>query len=117
LAIGQGDKSKRGKSRGLRSSSRGVTDWGTADAQLVVRAIERASFTGGAIRFGYSRDGGAYSIGIYGDGDPYTTYRKPDEDLDEWLTDIIDLYDSIADDQANARKGKKKPPQGDEIAY
>jgi len=113
MAKSTGTEYKQSKSRGLRSSSRGITDWGNASAELVVRAIERASFTGGALRFGYSRDGGAYSIGIYGDGDPYTTYLKPNEDMDVWLQDIIDLYDSIADDQAAASKGKKTPPQGD----
>lgn len=109
------DAGKSAASRGLRGRSKGIADWGTADASLVVRAIERASFTGGAIRFGYSRDGGAYSVGIYGDGEPYTEFCKPSEDLDDFLRDIIELYESIADDQASARKTKKSPPQGDEL--
>ena len=108
-------KRKSGKSRGLPQRHTEVTDWTTADAAILVRAIERAAFTGGALRFGYSRDGGAYAVGIYGDGDPYTVYLPPSGDMDTWLTDIGDLFDSIADEQASARKSKKKPPQDDEL--
>jgi len=102
------------KSRGLRSTSRGITDWSEANSELVVYAIERASFTGGALRLGYSRDGGAYAIGIYGDGDPYTVYLPAGGDMDAWLNDIISLYESIADDQAVARRSPKNG-SGDDL--
>jgi hypothetical protein len=49
--------------------------------------------TGGAIRFGYTSDGGAYAIGIYGDGEPYTDYVKPAEDINEYLKDLADSWE------------------------
>jgi len=104
---------KRGKSRGLSHRHTIIPDWTGANTDALVRAIERAAFTGGALRFGYSRDGGAYAIGIYGDGEPYTVYSPAGDDLVDWLTDIADLFDVIADDQASARRGKKTPPQDD----
>ena len=104
---------KLGKSRGLPTRHRGIPDWTSANTDALIRAIERASFTGGALRLGYSRDGGAYAIGIYGDGEPYTVYSPAGDDLVDWLNDIADLFDSISDDQAQARRGTKKPPQGD----
>lgn len=113
MATKTSNERKPGTSRGLRGTSRGIADWGQASAELVVRAIERAAITGGAIRFGYSRDGGAYSVGIYGDGEPYTEFCKPSEDLDAFLQSIVDLYESIYDDQMALRGGAKKPPQGD----
>lgn len=103
-----------GGARGLRSRGSTVADWGQADPVKIVGAIERASITGGALRFGYSADGGAYAVGIYGDGDkPYTVWLPPTGDLDVWLEDITDLFQSIYDDQMAVRgigglsKGKK----------
>lgn len=113
MAKAQDRKQQSSTSRGLRGKSRGIADWGTASAELVVRAIERAAITGGAIRFGYSRDGGAYAVGIYGDGDPYTEFCKPSEDLDEFLESIAELFDAIHDEQMKPRGGQKQPSQGD----
>lgn len=95
---------KPGGSRGIRKSLGGIADWQNADASLVLSVIERAAITGGAVRFGYSRDGGAYAVGIYGDGEPYTEYCKPSEDLNEFLTLILRLYEAIYDDQMSQRK-------------
>jgi hypothetical protein len=92
-----------GKSRGLGRKGGGVADWSTANGAAVVRAISTAAAAGGALRFGYTSDGGAYSVGIYGDGSPYTEYLKPGEDLDEFLQSIVDLFESIADDLKRAK--------------
>lgn len=81
--------------RKLRRSSNGregIADWASADAELLRRAIETVARTGGALRFGYTRDGGAYSIGVYGDGDPYTEYIRPSEDLNAFLSDICESF-------------------------
>ena len=108
------DKPKKlGSSRGLRSKTRGIADWAEANPVIVVSAIERASITGGALRFGYSRDGGAYALGIYGDGDPYTEYLKPGDDLDAWLQEVVELFQNIYDDQMSVRGAKKQPPPGE----
>jgi len=74
-------------------------DYGSVDGELIKAAITAAAITGGALRFGYSRDGGAFAIGIYGDGEPYTEFVRPSENLDDTLESIIELFDGIADDQ------------------
>lgn len=102
--------------RGLRKRPGVVADWMQADVNKLQRCIEIASRVGGALRFGYSRDGGAYALGLYGDGEPYTEFLPPDADLDEWLDEVYALYESIHDDQMAARKtpkSQKSPPQGD----
>lgn len=97
-----------GKSRGLRKESSEAADWRLADGELLRDIIHLAASTGGALRFGYSRDGGAMSIGIYGDGDPYTEWVKPSEDLNEKLRDVQFLFETIWQEQVSAASAKKK---------
>lgn len=49
---------------------------------------------GGAVRIRVSRDGGAWAVGIYGFGEPFTEYCGGDEDLAEFLASLLgDLRD------------------------
>lgn len=73
----------------------GEADWMEVDPECVMRAIDAASAQGGALRFGYTRDGGAYAIGIYGDGDPYTVYCKPAEDIRALLGSITSGFEDM----------------------
>lgn len=77
------------KKRRTQSSAGNPADWANADAVLVLRAIELISKNGGALRFGYTRDGGAYAIGIYENGQSDTEYLKPGDDLDAYFKGII----------------------------
>lgn len=44
---------------------------------------------GGAVRLGATRDGGAWAIGVYGDGStPYTEYVRPEEDINKYFSDL-----------------------------
>lgn len=95
------------KSRGLGKRGGEVADWHRADASLCVTAICAAAAQGGAIRFGYTSDGGAFAVGIYGDGAPYTEYIPPSGDINATLQDVIDLFESIGDDNASIEKTKK----------
>lgn len=67
-----------------------VADWQNANAELVVKSIAAVAFRGGALRFGYTRDGGAYAIGIYLSNDHYTEYLRPTDDLDGYLLGLIE---------------------------
>lgn len=60
-------------------------DWATADASLLLECICRLSILGGALQFGYTRDGSAFAIRILGDGEPYTEYVRPAEDVNAYL--------------------------------
>jgi hypothetical protein len=69
-----------------------AADWGDATDSLLKDVIIAASIVGGAVRFGLSRDGGAYSVGIYLHGDSHTEWMPGNEKVDELLEDILDFY-------------------------
>ena len=78
--------------RRVRSDDTQQADWSGANFDLIAGCISRVARAGGALRFGYTSDGGAYAIGVYGDGDkPYTDYVRPHEDIDSYL---LALYES-----------------------
>jgi hypothetical protein len=95
-----------GDRRGVRRSGSGPADWANASPDIIVSALSAASSVGGALRFGYSRDGGAYAIGIYGDGEPYTEFVRPSEDIDGFLRDVEATFLDIAAEQ---KTGSKRP--------
>lgn len=80
-----------------RRANRGngqIADWSHCEASLVIRAIAAVTRTGGAVRFGYTSDKGAFAIGILGDGDPYTDFVRPTEDINEYLRLLVADYES-----------------------
>lgn len=76
----------RRASRRVKRSSSQVADWGSCDADVLRRAVECVAKAGGALRLGYTSDGGAYAVGIYGDGEPYTDYVRPEESIEDYLS-------------------------------
>jgi len=85
-------ESNKSEQRGIRNRNRGDgfnADWATANAGKVLDAIGAVAITGCAIRFGYTRDLGAFAVGIVGDGEPYTEYVRPTEDIDLYLDGLI----------------------------
>lgn len=76
-----------------RRSVNTTADWVGVDAGLLQQVIATITATGGAVRFGYSRDGGAFSIGIYGDGKPFTEFCPAIADVEGWIKGIIDDYE------------------------
>lgn len=84
-AIQDEQRANRRRNRGNADKA----DWGTADASRVLAAISAVTCHGFAVRFGYTRDGGAFAIGIIGDGQPFTEFVRPSEDIDLHLDGII----------------------------
>jgi hypothetical protein len=75
--------------RRLRNSRRGGierADWNDCHSEELLAAIAAVSATGCAIRLGYTKDGGAFCIGIVGDGDPYSEYVRPTENINAYLS-------------------------------
>lgn len=76
-----------------RRRNRGASDpadWGTADAAKILAVICALAGRGGAVQFGYTRDGGAFTVRILGDGkDPYNEYIRPTEDIDLYLDGLL----------------------------
>lgn len=70
-------------------------DWAGCDTGLLHQAVCIATAQGWAIRFGYTRDGGAYTVGILGDGDPQTVYIRPTEGIDAWLAGFIEEVSAL----------------------
>lgn len=81
-------KSRRRARRGTGE----IASWETVDSALVLKAIAAVTQAGGAIRFGYTTQGGAYAIGFLGDGDPYTDYVRPSDDMTEYLEGVIEAW-------------------------
>jgi len=75
-----------------KSLGNGTADWASVDGGMVVRAVAALGAHGGAMRLGYTRDGGAYAIGIYDGDDKQTVYVSPNESVEEVLQEIIDHY-------------------------
>jgi hypothetical protein len=71
--------------------SREPANWETIPADAIRDCVVQVSAIGGAVRFGYSRDGGAYSIGVYGlDTKPFTDYLRPGDDVSAYLDTLAD---------------------------
>lgn len=70
-----------------------VADWASVDGSLVVRAVAAIGVGGGALRLGYTRDGGAYAIGIYDGDNKETIYVSPNDDVEETLREIARYYE------------------------
>jgi hypothetical protein len=58
-------------------------DWQTVDCRRLSDLIGLITGRGGAVRFGYSRDGFAGSIGVYYGDDRDTVYIRPNQDPEE----------------------------------
>lgn len=86
---------QRAEERRRRRENRGTVDgadWADADVGKLSHAIRSVTQHGYAIRFGYTRDGGAFAIGILGDGEPFTKFVRPTEGIDEYLDTLISDY-------------------------
>lgn len=81
-AMGDKKHDKRKGQRRFNQGSTGRADWASVNAETLRAVIAAVTSTGCAIRFGYSRDFGAYAMGIVGDGDPYTVWAGNPEELD-----------------------------------
>jgi hypothetical protein len=92
---------KSGKSRlsiirNVKDSENGnVADWGAVSGKVLVDLVQVVSGAGGAVRFGYTRDGGAYSVGVYLDDDRETFYFKPADDIDDAIAQLTEMLRNV----------------------
>lgn len=75
--------------------SSNVADWGTITPKILVDLVQVVAAAGGAVRFGYTRDGGAYSVGVYLDDDRETFYFKPADDLDDAIGQLTEMLRNL----------------------
>lgn len=79
------NKASRRRNRGNQKPA----TWSDVNPAVIGKFTSALADAGYAVRIGKSKDGGSYAIGIYGDGDPYTEFARPSDDL-------IGLLDEIA---------------------
>lgn len=97
---------------GLRRFNRGTyvegkADWKTLDGIQLLEAIQAITAAGGAIRLGLTTDGGAYAIGIYGDGPtPYTEYLRPSDDLNDFFASLAKSFSEETPIESERTAGK-----------
>lgn len=96
------EKSKQTSGRRFtrNQASSGVADWATVEAETLKSCIVVVALAGGALRLGYTADGGAYAIGVYGDGpEAYTEYVRPSENIEQVLKQLEQTFRMIADER------------------
>jgi len=88
-------KIEAAKRKALPTNSRkgrGVADWANADAALVLQLVCAVAVEGGAVRYGYTRDGGAYSIGLYLGDDSKTYYCNEADGINDEIRELIEEF-------------------------
>lgn len=72
-------------------------DWSLVPEEKIIELIGIATSRGGAVRFGYTRDGGAYAVGLYYGGEHSTEYIRPSDDVSSRLDEFIGTYQKLPD--------------------
>ena len=95
-------KSKRGSTdnaarlKGLFANEQGrKADWGSADPRAVAGIVVAVTRRSGAASFGTSRDGGAYSLTLFLDGERETLWFNGNADIDAELEQVFYLLDAL----------------------
>lgn len=98
-------KSVFGNDSGNTGMPGGDVDWCNAAPNSITLLIDAVTSRGGAIRFGYTRDGGAYACGFYYGSESVTKYCRPSENLEEFLDYWTKFYNALPN------TGGKSPQQ------
>lgn len=88
----QQKREERRKNRGQAV----VCDWSSADPERIVALISSITSQNGLCSFGYTRDAGAYTVTVIMDGERYTDYCRPTEDVNQFLEFLRDDYRDLA---------------------
>lgn len=86
------DEANHGRAKATRRIDRSASepaDWSSVDGGILQELITRVTAHGGAVRFGYTSDGGAYAVGFYDGDDKYTEYIRPNEDVNDVIRAFI----------------------------
>jgi len=70
----------------------GKVDVGSLPWLTLAALVAEMAETGGAVRIGLTRDGGALALGLYQGDDYATEYIRPNEDIEASLHDIADIW-------------------------
>lgn len=85
----------RQRRRGKRGSSAPI-DWSAIASDVIAGLVIAVTSQGGAVRFGLSRDSTALAVGILGDGEPYTEWFRPSDDVEADLVEMAARWNGEA---------------------
>lgn len=99
--------------RGAGATAPGGADWRAVTPGILLELLATASSRGGALRLGYTRDGGAYAIGVYFGDEYWTDYVRPSEDIDTYLDDLRISFQDVGTPQPTAptARGHTRKPK------
>jgi hypothetical protein len=97
MGVDKGEiKNKSSKKGFLNGSNSNTTEsswnWGDVETGELSGLVELVTSRGGAIRFGYSRDGNAGSIGVYYGEDRDTVYLRPGTAFQDGIKPIESFF-------------------------
>lgn len=102
MSVTNGNRETKVQPKRSLVNRREPANWETVSADAIRDCIVQMGSIGGAVRFGYSRDGGCYSIGVYGlYPEPFTDYLRPGDDVQAYLDQLADQA------RATATAGKR----------
>lgn len=84
------ERAKEKRTRGRVQEA--VQTWLDKDWTVLVALIEETSVAGGAVRLGFTRDGGAIAIGMYMGDDYATEYIRGSEDFADAVASIAGAW-------------------------
>lgn len=94
----QSNSKRKGFLNGNNSNATTASwDWNDIDPGRLHGLVNLVTSRGGAIRFGYSRDGNAGSIGVYYGEDRDTVYLRPGTDGEDALKLIESTFEALPD--------------------
>lgn len=83
-----------------------LLDYALIPEEQLALLISEVTTNGGAIRFGYTRDGNSFCIGVYGDGEYYAVRLGVEDNWLEAFRDIRARFDHGARPLGNLRIGR-----------
>lgn len=69
-----------------------AADWGSCDSGTLHRVVANVTAAGCTIQFGYTKDGGAFSIRLYDGVNSTQEFVRPTEDVDAYLSLLADDF-------------------------
>lgn len=102
--MGQNDREQSRKENRRNSSNKsklggvgkslkgGDADYTAVNAEVLLRAVANFTRGGGAIQFGYTSDGGAFSVNTYEDGERNKFYPTNPEEMEVLCVEIAEAY-------------------------
>ena len=107
-AMGDKKIEERDNKRRFKRQAGEVADYATVDRDKLVAALQAVSSAGGALRFGYSRDGNVYAVGVLGDGEPYTEWATTTSAFDDLMADLTEYFQDMERPAEKPRRQRKQ---------